>query len=135
MRKLPDLDPPAWISESLTLSDSEEAFMREKVASHGRKHELPDVPPALDIDASAVLKSSSFSDVVRYYARGLKCPVVAYYRGGEIFTMGGGLLFFEVQDEDPQPDLNLLLGFPAENGDFIVTRRGTTRIRADIIAN
>jgi hypothetical protein len=135
MQKLPDCDPPAWIADSLSLSDTEEASMRQKVASYGRKHELPDAPPALDVDYSSAVKSSSLPDVVRYYARGLKCPVAAYYRGGEIFTMGGGLLFFEVQDENPQPDLDLLLGFPAENGDFIVTRRGTTRIRSDIIAN
>jgi len=118
--------PPVWVADD-PLPEPKLQQAQQKVFEFQRQHEL-DAP--LGVPADPIEERATF------YAHGLKCPSVAYPVEGCEIHEWGGLLFYEVKDEEPRPDTDLLLGFPDEEGTaFIVTRRGTNRIRSEIIAN
>lgn len=124
MTKIIDDDHlPLWIaSDPIPASKLDEA--NQKVNTFRREHEL--TPPYPE----------RFGEEALIYARALQCPVVAYPVEGRHPDEWGAFLFYEVQDGDPRPDTDLLLGFPNGSGTaFVVTRRGTIRIRSHIICN
>lgn len=118
--------PPVWVASD-PLPESKLQSAQRKVFEFQRKHEL---------DAPQGVPAEPIEERATFYAHGLKCPSVAYPVEGYEIDSWAGLLFYEVEDGKPRPDTDLLLGFPDEKGTaFVVTRRGTNRIRADIIAN
>lgn len=78
---------------------------------------------------------ATFEGRAKFYGKQLRCPVAVYPVEGHEPGEWGGLLFYEVPNEKPQPDPDLLLGFPDSDGTrFIITRRGATRIQFDAAA-
>jgi len=117
---------PTWVANA-TLPGSAFQRAQEKVFKFQRKHKLG-APRGVPI--------SPIEERVIFYSQGLHCPCVGYPVEGCDLDEWGGLLFYEVENEEPQPDTDLLLGFPDGRGTaFIVTRRGTNRIRSEIVAN
>jgi len=118
-----------WM-DSDPLPEAKKTEANQKVFELQRKHKfetLGDRPLVMPDEAEAR---------TRTVAPHLRCPVVAYTVEGCGPDEWAGLLFYEVQDSQPRPDTDLLLGFPGPKGThFIVTRRGTNRIRSTINVN
>jgi hypothetical protein len=72
---------------------------------------------------------ATFEGRAKFYGRQLNCPVAVYPVEGRRPGEWASMLFYEVKGEEPEPDLDLLLGFPDSEGtQFILTRRGANRI-------
>jgi hypothetical protein len=69
-----------------------------------------------------------------FYAQGFTCPVAAYSIAEHDLDGWGALLFYEVLNETPRPDDDLLLGFPdGDSPSIILTERGADRVHHDTV--
>ncbi len=69
-----------------------------------------------------------------FYAQGFTCPVAAYPIAEHDLDGWGALLFYEVLNETPRPDDDLLLGFPdGDSPSIILTERGADRVHHDTV--
>lgn len=117
---------PVWLRFDEPLDESKQMEARKEVRKFEGKCEL---------ERSEALPGT-FEGRAKFYARRLECPVVVYPVEGHRPSEWAGILFYEVQDEEPRPDADLLLGFADSDGTrFISTRRGAKQIRSNSAPN
>jgi hypothetical protein len=124
--RISDLEHPVWLKFDELLGESKRTEARKKVETFEGTYELE--------RSEAV--PATFEGRAKFYACRLRCPVAVYPIEGYGPGEWAGILFYEVEDEKPRPDTDLLLGFPDSDGArFIITRRGADQIRSDSAIN
>ncbi len=118
-----DDHPPLWVaSEPLP---AEKAAVANRRAARSQRRCRVDAPlPPRD----------PLQDRAAFYAQGFTCPVAAYPVAEHDLDGWGALLFYEVLNETPRSDDDLLLGFPdGASPSVILTERGADRVHRDAV--
>jgi hypothetical protein len=118
-----DNHPLLWVaSEPLP---AEKAAVANRRAAQSQRRGRIDAP---------LVPRDPLHDRAAFYAQGFTCPVAAYPVAEHDLDEWGALLFYEVLNETPRPDDDLLLGFPDGDGpSMILTERGADRGRRDAV--
>lgn len=120
MEKIDD-NPPVWL-ERAPLPEPKAVEAGEKVK---QSSEDPDETDAPDMPCP-----DNPEEMIRSRAQKLNCPVAAYRVEGHRPDVWAGTLFFEVQDREPEPDMDLLVGLLDADGDWVPTRRASGRAQS-----